>query len=74
MAAAENSALALEDRSAPGDRYSVQVRYAGESDWADSTVHVELLPAEWASRLVRELNEVATGVVYRCVLVEVAHG
>jgi hypothetical protein len=74
MADAENCALVLEDRSIQGDRYRVQVRYVGELHWVDSTVHLEEFPAEWASRLVRLLNEVATGVVYRAVLVEVAHG
>lgn len=55
--------------SMPGDRYRIQVRYVGESVWVYSTVHMELFPAEWSARLVRELNEVAQGVVYRAVLV-----
>lgn len=73
MSAAENSVLCLEDRSMPGDRYRVQARLVGEMHWVDSTVHLEVFPAEWASQLVRELNEVSTACVYRAVLVEVAH-
>jgi hypothetical protein len=73
MAAVDNSSVVLQDCSMPGDRFRLQARMVGEMHWADSTVHLEALPAEWASQLVRELNEVSTVCVYRAVLVEVAH-
>ena len=59
----------LQSAHLPGDRYRIQVRYVGDSFWVDSTEHVELFPAEWCTQLVRELNEVAQGIVYRAVLV-----
>ena len=78
MAAAENSALALQDCSMPGDRYGLQVRYVGEPDWRAASIFSEVVPAERASLLVRELNASSAGrggdVVYRSVLVEVVRG
>ena len=62
-------ASALQDMAMHGDRYGIQVRLVGDLFWADSTEHEELFPAEWAARLVRELNVVAQGIVYRSVLV-----
>lgn len=59
---------ALQCMALPGDCYCVQVRLVGELFWRDSTEHVELFPAEWAGRLVRELNSVAQGIVFRAVL------
>lgn len=69
MALIAPHALALQDVTMPGDRYRLQLRLVGEAHWVDSTEHVELFPAEWAALLVRELNVVAQGIVYRSVLV-----
>jgi hypothetical protein len=70
----ENASLALQDMSCPGDRYRIQVRLCDETHWVNSTEHAEIFPAEWAGTLVRELNEVSVGIVYRAALVEVTHG
>ena len=69
MALIAPHASALQDVAMPGDRYRIQARLVGDLFWADSNEHEELFPAEWAARLVRELNAVAQGIVYRSVLV-----